>query len=126
MASRVSSRRHHDATAAYAVLVYAACGFSFFIFFAKIWSPVWPEILPRPQLTFFSNDGSDAVYTGSIIASIREDLCQERMFDNRTGKFWDRGVVKCDAAASLRVVQSHTEGMSTMHIIRESFLHNSN
>ena len=126
MASRVSSRNRHEATAAYAVLVYAACGFSFVFFFAKIWSPVWPEISPRPRLNFFNNDGSDAIYTGSIIVSIRDDLCQERMFDNRTGKFWDRGVVKCDAAASLRVAQSRTEGMSTMQIIRKSFLHNSN
>jgi hypothetical protein len=125
MASR-ASLRHRDTTRAYAVLAFAACGFSFFIFVAKIWSPVWPEIPPTPQLSFFSNDGSDAIYTGSIRVSVREDLCQERTFDNRTGKYWDRGVVKCDAAASLPVERSHTEGMSTMQIIRKSFLHNSN
>jgi hypothetical protein len=125
MASRLFFHRQ-DITRTYTVLAYVACGFSFLILIAKIWSPVWPEISPRPQLNFFNSRGSDAIYTGSITVPIDEDLCREHLFDNRTGKFRDRGVVKCDAATSLPVVEDHADGMSTMQIIRKSFLHNSN
>jgi hypothetical protein len=110
-----------DVTRTYTLLAFAACVFSFLIFFAKIWPPVWFEISSRPQLNVFRNDGSEAIYTGSIIVPIREDLCREHLFDNRTGTLRDRGVVKCLAAASLPVVEGHTATMSTMEIIRKSF-----
>ena len=120
MANRVFIHRH-DATRTYTVLACVACGFSFLIFFAKIWSPVWPETSPRFQLNVFSDTGSDAIYTGSILVPIHEDLCREHLLDNRTGKLRDRGIVKCRTAASLPVLEDHTETLSTMETIRKSF-----
>jgi len=41
----------------------------------------------------------DEVYTGSILYVPNEGTtCRQLLFDNRTGRFWDKGLVDCEQA----------------------------
>jgi hypothetical protein len=93
MAVRVATHNPflRDLTRAYVLLVSAAATAFLLVFLSYYFSPV-----PHPALQ--PNEAETATrYTGSIMTDEpRGDLCWERVFDNRTGRMWDIGYVKCD------------------------------
>lgn len=94
MAAR-AYRRHllRDLPHTYVVLFCAAVGVSLLISFALYSSPARRESAVRPQL---KDVIIDQRYAGSIMVDPpRGDMCWERILDNRTGKMWDNGYVKC-------------------------------
>ena len=84
----------HDLTRAYVLLVSAAAT-AFLLIYASYY------FSPAPRTHEVAAPPSDAEiatrYTGSIMTDApRGDLCWERVFDNRTGRMWDNGYVKCE------------------------------
>jgi len=61
-------------------------------------SSSWVPASHTPEAPPQADDASLATrYTGSIMVDPpRGELCWERIFDNRTGRMWDNGYVKCD------------------------------
>jgi|SRR6185437_3282948 len=97
MRSRKKPRRWfwRDVPFFYPVLVWIAFGAAL-LFYVSDW-PLVPqqEAEKKPAIV----DGE--IYTGSIIVvPAGGDLCWQRMFDNRTGKQWDKGYVNCYEAVS--------------------------
>src|SRR5665647_539801 len=98
-ASRVSARRWllRDIPLSFVLFVWVAFCFSILIYFFD-WAQVRHETAASPQMNYANND---KLYTGSIIiVPTRGDLCWERMLDNRNGKMWDKGYVRCDDAVT--------------------------
>ena len=67
----------------------------------------------------------DEIYTGSILfVPDDEGICRQLLFDNRTGRFTDNGLVDCDRAYNEEVGMSgRTMHWSSMRakIISEAF-----
>jgi len=88
---------HHaflrDLTRAYVLLLGAATAAFLLFYLSSSWVPTPRVVDPPPQA-----DATPATrYTGSIMVDPPHgELCWERIFDNRTGRMWDNGYVKCD------------------------------
>lgn len=122
--SRRSARRWllRDITLSLVLFVWVAFGFSILIYFFD-WVPVQRETAARPQMNHVNDD---KLYTGSIIIVPRRgDLCWERMLDNRTGKMWDKGYVRCDDAVTQPSEKHPTMGDARMRAIGKALLHKS-
>ena len=94
----VRATPHHaflrDLTRAYVLLLGAAAAAFLLFYLSSSWVPT-PRLAEPPPV---ADDATPATrYTGSIMVDPpRGELCWERIFDNRTGRMWDNGYVKCD------------------------------
>jgi hypothetical protein len=124
MASRVSSRGWvvRDIPRTYVLLVWAAFVVGILLYFID-WSPVQRESTVRPDL---HNGSNEKRYIGSIVVdSARGDMCWERILDNRTGKMWDKGYVKCNSIVSQPSETNPPEGIDIMRMrsVGKAFRH---
>ena len=123
MASRVH-RRHllRDLPHAYVVLFCAAVGVSLLLFLAIYSSPARRESAVKPQM---SDVEIDRRYAGSIMVDPpRGDMCWERILDNRTGKMWDNGYVKCpEVSAPSKKHQPSGIDASRLRDVGKAFRH---
>lgn len=108
------------------LFVWVAFCFSILIYFLD-WVPVRRETAAKPPMNppmNYAND--DKLYTGSIITvPARGDLCWERILDNRTGKIWDKGYVRCDDAVTQPAEKHPTMGGARLRAIGNALLHKS-
>ena len=64
----------------------------------------------------------DEIYTGSILFMLNDgDICRQVLFDNRTGRLNDNGLVDCERVA-YRSPGEMPRDWSRRRIIAESFL----
>jgi hypothetical protein len=123
MAARVH-RRHllRDLPHAYVVLFCATVGVSLLMFLALYSSPARRESAVKPQM---SDVEIDRRYAGSIMVDPpRGDMCWERILDNRTGKMWDNGYVKCpEVSAPSKKHQPSGIDASRLRDVGKAFRH---
>lgn len=121
MSSRVLSPfwLWRDLPLTYVLLVWIAFGATLFFYFND-----WPAF--RQEAAAVRQLKNEEFYTGSIIiVPARGNHCWQRMLDNRTGKFWEKGFVNCDDAVAQLVEQKQRGSMSSlrMQAISKVFRH---
>lgn len=124
MASRVSSRGWivRDIPRTFVLLVWVALVVGMLFYFID-WSPLRRESAVRPEL---NNGSNEKRYIGSIVVDPpRGDLCRESILDNRTGKMWDKGYVKCNSLVSQPSEKIPPEGIDIMRMraVGKAFRH---
>ena len=124
----VSVASHHqllrDLSRAYVLLVGAAFTAFLLIYLSCYWSSPTHHAREAGAL---ADDASAATrYTGSImIDPPRGELCWERIFDNRTGRMWDNGYVKCETKQAQLADDNQRVGMDVwrLHEVGKAFRH---
>ncbi len=96
MASRVSFRRWllRDIRRAYLLLALAAFAVGPLVYFTD-WSHREPAVKVKSQS---KADSEEKRYAGSVLIPTGGDQCWQIMLDNRNGRMWEKGYVKCDEA----------------------------
>jgi hypothetical protein len=132
MVSRVSSRRWllRDFGQASILLVWTAFAVGILIYFTD-WSFIQRVTAARPQWNNGkqSGDGQDSnrdkVYNGAIILPERGPLCWEAVFDNRTGRMTEKGLVDCSQTADQSAAKNPSQGFEfkRLRAIGKAFNH---
>jgi len=112
-----------DLSRAYVLLVGAATGAFLLVYLSYYWTPAPHASEAAAQ----ANDPNAATrYTGSIMTDLpRGELCWERIFDNRTGRMWDNGYVKCDTQPAQLADAGPRRGMDVWRLkeVGKAFRH---
>ena len=100
MASRMTRQRWlwRDRSMAYVALVWILFGVSLAFYFAK-WHSFHNEPPVKPEAAVNKKTGETKRFSGSITSvPTGGGLCSQLIFDNRTGRFWNKGDVECEEA----------------------------